>query len=554
MTKKNHSTALIVFLLGIFMGAIDSGIVSPARTIISRNLNVDENLGVWMITIYTLSYAVSMPISSKLSDRYGRKKVYNLSILIFVLGSTLCGLNNFFGNFKLLLFSRIIQAFGGGGIMPIATAMIGQSFSKEKRGTALGLVGSIYGIATILGPTLGSTILNIAGNDHWGWIFFINIPISIIILILSKSLVESKSDIIGPLDLKGSVALSIVIVSLMYALTNMNFFHFKESIKSTSVYPFLLIFIIILPIFILIEQRAEDPILNLKYFRNKEILLTLIISFIVGIGLMGVVFIPQFAENMLKIKTGSGGYLVTLMAIFSGISAPLGGKIIDKYSAKIIMSIGFICTIIGALFLGLFVTSHLSFINIFIGLAFMGFGMGFTMGTPLNYLMLSYVSQDESASALSTLSLIRSIGVTISPNIMVNFIVEASKNVTQNIKMVMPSLNIPKSAGNIDISKAISPDMIDKFKSADVSTIVDKTKEFSASMIDKMIPHGNSFAVHFKADYLNKIEHSRATIEHAFQNTINVGFKHMFIASSILACIGLLFTIMLHSKNIKTTK
>lgn len=554
MSKKNHFGALIVFLLGIFMGAIDSGIVSPARTIISTNLNVSENFGVWMITIYTLSYAVSMPISSKFSDRYGRKKVYTLSIIIFVVGSTLCGLNNFFGNFNLLLISRVIQAFGGGGIMPIATAMIGQSFPKEKRGTALGLVGSIYGIATILGPTLGSAILNIAGNTHWGWIFFINIPISVIILFLSTNLEESKSDITGSLDLKGSTNLSIVIVSLMYALTNLNFFHFKESIKSTSVYPFLLIFIIALPIFIWIEQRAQDPILNLKYFTNKQILLTLIISFIVGTGLMGIVFVPQFAENILKIKTGSGGYLVTLMAIFSGIAAPLGGKIIDKCSAKIIMSIGFICTIIGSLFLGLFVTSHLSFINIFIGLAFMGFGMGFTMGTPLNYLMLSYVSENESSSALSTLSLIRSIGVTISPNIMVNFIVEASKNVTQNIKIVMPPLSIPKSAGNINISKAISPDMIDKFKSADVSTIVDRTKDFSSSMIDKMIPHGSPFINHFKSDYLTKIEHSRTTLENTFQNTINIGFKHMFIASAIIACIGLLLTLMLRSKNTKITR
>ncbi|KGN02251.1 permease [Clostridium novyi A str. 4570] len=548
MNKKSHFGALIVFLLGIFMGAIDSGIVSPARTVITNSFNISGNIGVWMITIYTLAYAVSMPISSKLSDIYGRKKVYGISIVIFALGSTLCGITNFYGNFSMLLISRVIQAIGGGGIMPIATAMIGQSFPKEKRGSALGLVGSIYGIATMLGPTLGSTVLNIAGNENWGWIFFINIPISIIILILMRNLEESKSATTKSLDLKGSAILSLIIVSIMYALTNLNFFHFKESIKSTSVYPYLLIFVILIPVFIAVERNVEDPVLNLKYFSDRQIRLTLVISFIVGTGLMGVVFVPQFAENVLKIKTGSGGYLVTLMAIFSGVAAPLGGKLIDKYSAKFIMTIGFLCTIIGTLFMAFFVTSHPGFVSILIGLAFIGLGMGFTMGTPLNYLMLNYVSSEESASALSTLSLIRSIGVTISPNIMVNFIVEASKKIPNNIQKILPPINVPGSHGHGMVSNSIPKTILEKFKTSDVTTIVDAVKDFSSAMIDKMMPKGNPFATSFKADYLNKIENSRFSIEQAFQITLNSGFKNMFIASCALAILGLIFTLMLRNK------
>lgn len=551
MNKKNHLGTLIVFLLGIFMGAIDSGIVSPARTIITNSFNINENIGVWIITIYTLAYAVSMPISSKLSDIYGRKKIYRISILIFTFGSTLCGFTNFYGNFTLLLLARVIQAIGGGGIMPIATAMIGQSFPIEKRGSALGLVGSIYGIATILGPTLGSSIINIVGTANWGWIFFINVPVSILILILMKNLEETKSSTKISLDLKGSAILSIIIISIMYALTNLNFFNFKESIKSTTVYPYILIFLLFTPLFIYIEKNAEDPILNLKYFSDGQIRLTLIISFIVGTGLMGVVFVPQFSENVLKIKTGSGGYLVTLMAIFSGIAAPLGGKLIDKYSAKIIMSIGFICTIIGTLFMAFFVTSHPGFIPILIGLSFIGLGMGFTMGTPLNYLMLNYVSPKESASALSTLSLIRSIGVTISPNIMVNFIVEASKKIPMNIQNVLPPINIPGIHGNNMFLGSMSQRFLEKFKSADVTTIVDTLKYFLSYVMDKMMPKGNSFSTSFKADYLSKIENSRLLIENTFQSTLNNGFKNMFIASCSLAILGLIFTLMLHNKKSK---
>jgi EmrB/QacA subfamily drug resistance transporter len=578
--EKKRIIVLIIFMLGIFMGAIDSGIVSPARAVIRNSYGVSESLGVWLITIYTLAYAVAMPIVSKLSDRYGRKKVYMFSIITFAVGSALCGLSNFYGNFTFLLIARVIQAIGGGGIMPIANAFIGNSFPPEKRGTALGFVGGIYGIATVLGPTLGSSILDIAGTNNWGWIFFINIPISIIIIALSFTMEESRGDANNKLDLSGSIVLSLMILSLMYALTNLNFFHFGESIKKAEVWPYLIVFAVTLPIFILVELKAKDPILNLNYFKKKQIILTLILGFITGVGLMGVVFVPQFAENTLKLKTGSGGYLVTLMSVFAGVSAPLGGKFIDKYSAKFTTALGLFCTAVGTLFLAFYTTAHPSFVSIMIGLAFIGFGMGFTMGTPLNYLMLSYVDEKESASALSALSLIRSIGVTISPNIMINFIVEAGKKVQGNVMAVMPQPNMPSFPGSqymsnsFDMSKmtsggSISGDTLSKLQSADVTTIVDTMKDFLGSMLDKAIPgikgsimkalssapkgvadnmDFDKILTAWKTDYLSSIENSRASIEAVFQSTINSGYKNMFIVAGVIALVGLVAAMMLSNK------
>jgi len=138
--EETSLVELVLFLLGIFMGAIDSGIVSPAREIIENGFGIDRAIGIWMITIYTLSYTISMLIVSKLSDKYGHKVVYTLSIAVFGLGSLLCGLTNFYGSFSLFLTARVIQAIGAGGIMPIANTVIGLSFPKEKRGMALGLV------------------------------------------------------------------------------------------------------------------------------------------------------------------------------------------------------------------------------------------------------------------------------------------------------------------------------------------------------------------------------------------------------------------------------
>ena len=171
--KKNLNFGLImaVYLLGIFMGALDTGIVTPARTIIQNYMGVSDTLGIWMITIYTLAYAASIPVMGKLADRAGRKYIYLVSIFLFGAGSLLCGLTEASGSFTMLLIARAVQAIGGGGIVPVATAEFGTTFPPEKRGMALGLVGGVYGVANIFGASAGSAILDIFGTNNWQFIF-----------------------------------------------------------------------------------------------------------------------------------------------------------------------------------------------------------------------------------------------------------------------------------------------------------------------------------------------------------------------------------------------
>ncbi len=172
--KPNLVLVSIIYLAGIFMGAIDTGIVTPARTLIQSNLGVNDQTGIWMITIYTLAYAASIPIMGKLADKFGRKYIYLTCISLFGIGSLFCGIAQNFGGFTLLLAARVIQAVGGGGILPIATAEFGTSFPENKRGMALGLVGGVYGIANIFGASAGSLILDIFGQNNWQFIFYVN--------------------------------------------------------------------------------------------------------------------------------------------------------------------------------------------------------------------------------------------------------------------------------------------------------------------------------------------------------------------------------------------
>lgn len=537
MKNKKSALILVLFLLGIFMGAIDTGIVSPAREIIQNSFGVDKSSGTWIITLYTLVYAISMPIVSKMSDRYGHKKGYVFGIATFGLGSFLCGISNFYGNFTFMLIARGIQALGAGGIMPIANAVIGNSFPEEKRGTALGLVGMIYGVGNILGPTLGSSIIDIAGSSHWGWIFFINVPISIIILFLSRKMEESNAKMSKPIDLIGAFTLAILIGSLMYALTNTDFFNLLTSIKSKDVYPFLIIFIVMLPIVIYIEGKAKDPILNLKYFKDFQMLMILITAFIVGIGMMGMVFVPQFSENVLKLKAGSGGYLITLLALFSGIAAPVSGKLIDKKGAKFVLMLGFLFNISGSLFLAFVTTKLLSFFSVMVGLALMGIGVGFTMGAPLNYLVLQTVPKEESAAGLATMSLLRSIGLAISPSILIGFVINSSKNLQGKLMEVLAPIMrqgvMTSASGNSNATASFK-----SLQNADVTTIVPMLKKALGEVVPKNVEPMISKA----------IDSFSSKLVDTFQTTINTGYSHMYAAAAVIALIGLIATLLLRNK------
>ena len=528
-TKKLHfGMIMAVYLFGIFMGALDTGIVTPARTIIQNGFGVSDQAGVWMITLYTLTYAASIPVMGKLADRFGRKFIYLLSITLFGVGSLLCGFSEHSGSFGFLLGARAIQAVGGGGIMPVATAEFGTIFPEEKKGMALGLVGGVFGVANIFGSSAGSAILNLFGNDNWQFIFYINVPICLFVVVAGLLfLPNTKVENVKKIDFIGILLLVLMVLSLLYGLKNIDFFDFSNTIRDTSVYPFLLAFVFLTPIFILVERRAEDPAMNLRYFRNGRIIITLVVAVISGILLMGMVFVPQFAENAMKIPTGDGGYFVIILGLFAGVGAPVSGKLIDHIGVKPVLMGGFLLSIIGSLFLMFVAIPHPGYVTILSALTLTGLGIGFTMGAPLNYMMLSNTGEEEAATALATLSLVRSIGTTVAPVIMVAFLAHAGTSLQGNITDLLPSVistpqlpyaqelndEFTKLKSDPDYSAELAnvsfpdltsetkikidatgsdaqipSDILDLLKTSDVTNIVARTKTFAKAMFDLETP------------------------------------------------------------------
>ncbi len=517
---------MVLYLLGILMGALDTGIITPARPLIAKDLGVDDSAGIWMITIYTLAYAAAIPVVGKLADRRGRKPVFLVSIAVFGIGSLLCGLAQDFASFPLLIVARAIQAIGGGGILPIATAQISSEAPLEKRGMALGLVGAVFGVANIFGASVGSLILDVAGAENWQWIFYVNLPIAVGIvtagwfLLPNETPGESK-----PMDLIGTLLLVGIILSLLYGIKNLDFFDLATSLRSPTVWPFLAGCLAALPLLVLAERRAQDPVLNLRYFTDRGLRLTLLLSVLSGAVLMAVVFVPQLAENALRMPAGTGGYFVIVLGLASGIGAPLSGRLTDQYGPKLVLGFGFAVSAVASVAVVWWMIPHPSTISVVSCLALIGLGLGFVVGSPLNYMMLQRTRPAEASSALGTLSLVRSIGTTLAPAIMVGFVVQGTAGLQDALIAELPTTvqvpalpharelerrfaewkaderfaesldgvelpDLERSEVTVDFSggEGLPDDLVELLKTADVTNITERATIVAKRMFEANIP------------------------------------------------------------------
>ncbi len=178
--------------------------------------------------------------------------------------------------------------------------------------------------------------------------------------------------------------------------------------------------------------------MNLGYFKNRDIVITLICSIATGIIMMSNIFLPQFCENSMMMRSGSGGYFVIILGIFAGVGSPMSGKLIDKFGVKPVLGFGFATAVVGSLFATFVACPNPNILTVIVSLVLIGLGMGFTMGTPLNYMMLQKTDDAESNSALATLSLVRSIGTAIAPAIMVAFVANAGVGMQTAITDALP--------------------------------------------------------------------------------------------------------------------
>ncbi|AEG61658.1 drug resistance transporter, EmrB/QacA subfamily [Desulforamulus ruminis DSM 2154] len=316
---------LMILVIGAFMAILDSSIVNVAlpRFMTLFGSSADEIQ--WILTGYMLTSGVVVPITGYLGDRFGNKRMYIWSVAAFTLGSLLCGLA--WSTQSLTVF-RVIQALGGGMIIPVSMAMIYRIIPRKKIGMALGIWGIAAIMAPAVGPTLGGYLV-----DHfsWHWIFTINIPIGIAAIMLSLSYLEEtpvQKDL-KP-DLPGVFFSSIGCFTLLLALSEGQ----DKGWTSQYIVTLLIISFFTLLLFILWELEASNPLIDIRLLSNPVLSASLLATCLATIGLFSAVFlIPIYAQNLLGYSPMETGLMMMPMALVTGFMMPISGKLFDKFGA-----------------------------------------------------------------------------------------------------------------------------------------------------------------------------------------------------------------------------
>ncbi|KAJ3198209.1 hypothetical protein HK101_007730 [Irineochytrium annulatum] len=340
--------------------------------------------------------AIEKFLNRKLSDRYGRKKLFLIEVALFGIGSLLVALST---SFTFFLIARVIQALGGGGIFIIASSYVLSKFPAERQGTALGLLGGMNGVAAILGPNIGAFILDITGN--WHWLFLINVPIAILLFIAGIRFIHEEQELNrAAVDWSGIAVLTLGVLSLMYSFSNLDGVNMIQSLGSPMFFGFFLAGVIILVLFYFMEKRLEgserEPVVSTQLLGIASFRWTLLIAFFSGAILASVIFIPGFVEQYLGVSNTASGYWFTPLALASGIGAGGGGYLVDRKGPIWTLSVAGLLSAIGFLLFPLWVEHIWQFV---IASTLVGIGFGMMLGAPVNVLVTEQAGENNKGIA-----------------------------------------------------------------------------------------------------------------------------------------------------------
>jgi MFS transporter, DHA2 family, multidrug resistance protein len=393
---------LAIVMLGMVMAMLDSSIVNVSIPKIMADFGSSVTDIEWVVTAYMLGFAVLMPLTAWFRDRVGHKLLYTVSLIIFTVGSLLCGLA---WNLPSLIVARVIQSFGGGAMNPTGMAMIAEAFEPRERGKAMGY----FGVAIILGPAIGPTLGGFL-TEVFGWrsVFLVNLPIGIIGVIMALEMLVADrpgAESHKPFDLWGFVFLTIFLISFLLGMSRGE----TEGWGSTYIMVCAALAVFGFSSFILTETMVRDRIMDLSLFKHSVFSIAMLITAIRSIALFGGVFLlPLFLQQLKGLTAVQSGLIMMPGALVMAFVMPFVGQISQRSSPRFLAMIG-LALLACSMYMYKDISIYMSNWNIILPTIIRGTGMCFLMA-PVMTLALNSIPRHKAGMASSMMSIFQQVG------------------------------------------------------------------------------------------------------------------------------------------------
>lgn len=388
--------------IGAFMATLDSSIVNVALPTMSSHLHSDLSVLQWVVTAYLLTISSLLPVFGRIADLLGRRKIFSLGFLIFTLGSVLCGLAQ---DIWFLVGTRVLQAVGASMLMSNSAAIITAIFSPRERGKALGLTGTVVALGGLTGPALGGVLIGLAS---WRSIFFINLPIGVIGYLVALLILPTDEPHKGQerFDFAGALLFSAGMIGLLLGIN-----HGEDwGWSSIPVLFSLALGAVSLVLFVRMERKVRDPMIDLSLYRNRPFLIGNLTGWLCFVAMFANnMLLPFYLQQILKYNPSQVGLVMTVFPITMAIVAPLSGNASDKFGPLILTTSGLAIIALGLFYYStLTATAH--FFQVLPGAFLMGLGSGMFQ-SPNNSSVMSSVPPQKLSVAGGINSLVRNVGM-----------------------------------------------------------------------------------------------------------------------------------------------
>lgn len=410
---RQLAIAVTGVLLGLLLSALDGTIVGTAMPRIIADLGGLEHYA-WVATVYLLGSTAAVPIFGKLSDLYGRKWFYVGGLLLFMLASALCGLSQ---SMTQLIAFRGLQGVAGGILAANAFAIIGDIFPPKERGKWQGVMGSVFGVASVIGPALGGWLTDGPG---WRWVFYVNLPVGLIaVAVLVVGLPAIRPHEPGPIDWLGAATIVGATVPLLLAFS---WGGTEYPWSSPQIIGLLLLAVVMTIAFLLAERRAPEPIIGLHFFKDRTFTVSVISMFLVGAGMVGaIMYIPLFVQGVIGASATESGTVMTPMMIALVGASTLGGQVISRVGRYKWASLSGLALMTVGLWLLTQMGVDASRGDVIRNLVVLGLGLGLAMPTFTLAVQNTFPARDLGA-VTAAVQFFRSIGSTIGVALMGTFL------------------------------------------------------------------------------------------------------------------------------------